>query len=75
MGIQGEALKIRVAAPPAEGAANNELIRFLARQFSLPLASVLIESGFGSKHKRLMLKGVTAGLVIARLNLTLREDR
>lgn len=75
VGIHGEALKIRVAAPPADGAANRELIRFLARQCSLPLASVHIHSGFGSKHKRLILNGVTAGLVIARLNLAPRMDR
>jgi len=73
-GIHGEALKICVAAPPADGAANNELIRFLARRCSLPLASVRIQSGFGGKHKRLMLKGVTAGLVITRLNLALRKE-
>jgi uncharacterized protein (TIGR00251 family) len=69
VGLHGDALKIRVAAPPTEGAANDELIRFLARQCSLPLASVHIQSGRGSKHKRIVLKGVTAGLVIARLNL------
>ena len=68
VGMHGEALKIRVAAPPMEGAANDELIRFLARQCSLPLASVHIQSGRGSKHKRIVLKGVTAGEVIARLN-------
>lgn len=69
VGMHGEALKIRVAAPPREGSANDELIRFLARQCSLPLASVHIQSGRGSKHKRIVLKGVTAGEVIARLNL------
>jgi uncharacterized protein len=69
MGVHGNALKIRVAAPPADGAANSELIRFLARQCSIPLASVQIQSGRGSKHKRIVLKGITAGRVIARLNL------
>jgi uncharacterized protein len=74
VGTHGDALKIRVAAPPVEGAANKELIRFLARQCSLPLASVHIQSGFGGKYKRLMLNGVTAGLVITRLNLGLSKD-
>jgi len=74
-GIHGDALKIRVAAPPAGGAANNELIRFLARQCALPLTSVHIQSGLGSRYKRLMLQGVTAELVITRLNLALRKDR
>jgi uncharacterized protein len=74
VGIHGEALKIRVAAPPVEGAANDELVRFLARQCSIPLASVHIQSGLGSKRKRIVLKGVTAGRVIARLNPGLKKD-
>jgi len=74
-GIHGDVLKFRVAAPPAGGAANNELIRFVARQCSVPLASVHIQSGLGSRYKRLMLQGVTAELVITRLNLALRKDR
>ena len=74
-GIHGDALKIRVAAPPAGGAANNELVRFLARQCALPLACIHIQSGLGSRFKRLMLQGVTAELVITRLNLALRKDR
>jgi uncharacterized protein len=73
VGIHGDALKIRVAAPPADGAANSELIRFLARQCSIPLSSVHIQSGRGSKHKRIVLKGVTAGHVIDRLNLGIRK--
>lgn len=75
VGIHGDALKIRIAAPPVDGAANHELVRFLARQCSIPLLSVHIQSGLGSKHKRLMLKGVTAERVIAGLNLVLTKDR
>lgn len=74
VGIHGEALKIRVAAAPAEGAANHELIRFLARRCSIPLSRVRIHSGFGSKHKRIVLNGVTAERVIARLNLALGKE-
>ena len=73
-GIHGDALKIRVAAPPADGAANSELLRFLARQCSIPLASVHIQSGRGSKHKRVALKGLTARHVIARLNLRIGKE-
>ena len=74
-GIHGDVLKFRVAAPPAGGAANNELIRFLARQCTLPLASIHIQSGLGRRDKRLLLQGVTAGLVMTRLNLARIKDR
>jgi uncharacterized protein (TIGR00251 family) len=67
VGIHGEALKIRVAAPPVEGAANRELIRFLARELSLPVAAVHLESGEGSRHKRVRLEGTTADQVLMRL--------
>jgi uncharacterized protein len=75
VGIHGAAIKIRVAAPPVDGAANEELIRFLARRLSIPSTSVLIHSGAGGRHKRVLAKGVTAQLVIARLNLEDGRDR
>ena len=70
VGIHGDAIKIRVAAPPVDGAANDELIRFLARQLSIPIASVRIRSGAGGRHKCVFVKGVTAELIMARLNLS-----
>ncbi|MCI0426950.1 MAG: DUF167 domain-containing protein [Nitrospiraceae bacterium] len=72
VGIHGDAIKIRVAAPPVGGAANDELIRFLACQLSIPSTSVRIHSGAGGRHKRVLIKGVTAQLVMARLNLSPR---
>jgi len=69
VGIHGDEIKIRVAAPPVDGAANDELIRFLARRFSIPSTSVQIYSGAGGRHKRVLVKGATAQLVMARLKL------
>lgn len=60
--ISGEldgAVKIRLAAPPVDGAANEELIRFLARLFKLPRHQVTILSGSASKNKLVRLSGVT----------------
>ena len=73
VGIHGDALKIRVAAPPVDGAANDELIRFLARQLSIPSSSVRIHSGAGGRHKRVLIKRATAQLVLAGLNLGHRK--
>ena len=73
VGIHGDAIKIRVAAPPVDGAANEELIWFLARRLSIPASSVRIRSGASGRHKRVLVKGVAAELVLARLNLENRK--
>ena len=67
VGVHGKALKIRITAPPVDGAANEELIRFLARELSVPSRAVRIESGAGGRHKRVCLEGMTAEQVMARL--------
>ena len=62
------------AAPPVDGAANDELIRFLARRLSIPPTSVQIHSGAGGRHKRVLVKGINAQLVMACLNLGGRKE-
>lgn len=54
------ALKIKLAAPPVDGAANEELIRFLAQAFALPRRAVTILSGATAKNKIVRLEGVSA---------------
>jgi uncharacterized protein len=44
-------LRIKVAAPPREGEANKELVKFLAKRFSLPRREIVVESGEKSKTK------------------------
>jgi len=53
------ALRVRVAAPPAEGAANEELARFLARALGVPASCVEIVSGHASKSKLIRARGAT----------------
>jgi uncharacterized protein len=67
VGRRGDALKIRVAAPPVDGAANEELIRFIARALAVPPSAVDIEAGTTGRHKRIKIKGVTAQFVLSRL--------
>ena len=50
-------LRVRVAASPVEGAANEELIRTLARFFDVPIRAVEITSGQASKLKQVRVKG------------------
>jgi len=59
-GVHEEALRVRVAAPPVEGAANKELTRFLARALGVPARDVEIVSGLASKNKRVRVRGVSA---------------
>ncbi|MCA1957453.1 MAG: DUF167 family protein [Nitrospira sp.] len=67
VGLQGDAVKIRVAAPPVDGSANAELIRFLAERCDIPRSRVSIQSGATSRQKRVNLAGVSAEWVLARL--------
>lgn len=50
-GTHGDALKLRLAAPPVDGKANAELLRFLADAFGVPLRQVAIERGEASRQK------------------------
>ena len=50
-GLHGDALKIRLAAPPIEGRANDALRRFIADRFGVPLRNVELQKGAQSRHK------------------------
>lgn len=69
VGVHGASLKFRVAAPPADGAANEALCAYLAERFGLPKRDVRLLAGPASRRKLILVKGVTAGLVRERLSL------
>ncbi len=71
VGRHGDAIKIRVKAPPVDGAANQELIQFLARRFKVPRKAVELVSGSSSRHKQIAIEGVTATEIVE----SLLEDR
>lgn len=63
VGVHGGALKVRLTAPPADGAANEALVRFLADTFEIPARDVTIVSGFTSRSKIVELAGVSEARV------------
>ena len=67
VGIHGDAIKIRLAARPIDGAANDELIRFIADRCAVPRANVQIRAGAEARRKRLCVKEVSAQVLLARL--------
>jgi len=50
-GVHGDALKIRLAAPPVEGKANAALLRYLAEAFGVPQRAVTLVRGEASRQK------------------------
>jgi len=57
-GRHGDALKIRLAAPPVDGAANEELVRFLAERLAVPRSAVTIAAGLTGRRKTVKISGV-----------------
>lgn len=69
-GIVGEhdgALKVRIASPPVDGAANTELVKLLAKRFSISTSNIGIVSGQSAKTKRVRLTGATAAEIASVL--------
>ncbi|HLA94611.1 MAG TPA: DUF167 domain-containing protein, partial [Pyrinomonadaceae bacterium] len=53
-------LRVRISAPPVDGAANDEVVKLLAKAFGVAKGNVAILSGQTSKNKRIKIIGVTA---------------
>jgi uncharacterized protein len=62
-GLHGDALKIRLAAPPVDGKANEALIKFIAEALKLPKSAVNLKSGQTSRRKVLEVSGATSEAV------------
>ncbi len=71
VGAHGNALKLRIAAPPVDGEANDELIRFLAKTLGVTKAQVTIVSGATGRKKRVRVEGVAIGVVRTALDKAL----
>jgi uncharacterized protein (TIGR00251 family) len=66
-GRHGDALKVRLAAPPVDGAANAELVRFLAEALGVPRRAVRVVAGQTARRKVVEVEGVAPGVLQAKL--------
>jgi hypothetical protein len=68
-GRRGDAIVVRLAAAPVDGAANDALIAFLATALGCPRRSISIVAGEKSRDKRLRIEGLTTAELDRRLAL------
>ena len=59
--MHGDALKVRLGAPPVDGAANEALIALLAEELGVPRRAVRIVSGASSRSKLVHVEGIASG--------------
>jgi uncharacterized protein (TIGR00251 family) len=59
VGLHGDALKLKLAAPPVEGRANEALLKFIAKLFDVPLRDVELKRGDQSRRKLVVIVGST----------------
>ncbi len=57
VGCHGERLKIKISSPPVDGKANQEVLAFFAKFFSLTKANVELVAGEKSRNKRVLIRG------------------
>lgn len=60
LGEHNGAVKIRIQAPPADGAANKALVALLAKEFAVSKSRVVIEHGAGGRRKRVRVHAAGA---------------
>ena len=60
VGMEGDAVKVRLKAPPVDGKANEALVKFLAETLGVTRSQIEIVAGHGSRHKVVRVRGVTA---------------
>jgi uncharacterized protein (TIGR00251 family) len=66
-GVHGEALKIRLAAPPVDGKANAALLEFLATALATAKSRLTLVAGQSSRSKRVAVHGLAVAEIRARL--------
>ncbi len=74
LGLQGEALRVAVAAPPVDGKANDELLRFVARALGLRRGAVELVRGQSARDKTLRLDGLDLAAATAAVRALLPPE-
>ena len=74
-GIHGDALKVRLSAPPVDGAANDALVLFFSEIFNVPRRDVRIVAGGSSRSKTVEIQGISERAVLERLQSIERGAR
>ncbi len=69
VGIHGDQLKVRLSAPPVEGAANKALIRFLSKKLKIPASKVGIKRGKKGRKKLVEIEGRTPEEIKSQLGI------
>jgi uncharacterized protein len=75
VGRHGDAWKVRVAAPPEGGRANEAVVRLLADTLSLPREAVTLVSGHGARDKIVELAGLGPSQIERRLSSAAGKER
>jgi len=68
-GVHGDALKVRLQAPPVEGKANQALIRFLSETLDISRSQLSIAAGETGRNKAVLITGLSKPELLKRLSL------
>jgi len=67
VGVHDGRIKVRLTAPPVEGAANQALLKFLAKRLGLPQGAMVITAGASSRRKMVVAGGISLEHATERL--------
>ncbi|MFQ5482215.1 MAG: DUF167 domain-containing protein [Nitrospinaceae bacterium] len=74
-GVRDGALRVRLTAPPVDGAANKTCLKFLAKTLGVSAARVTLVRGATSRTKLIHVQGLDEAAVLARLETVMRSRR
>lgn len=75
VGRHGDAIKVRVAAPPEGGRANDAVVALVAQSFDVKLAAVSLTSGESSRAKKVQIDGISLAEVERCLELAMANAK